>query len=171
MRDDFSNGGLDALIDEAARALTATAPPASLRERVAASLRPRRAARVPAWRLLAATAAIVIAAGVVVLWGPQGERDDEAPLTRASGSAADVRLPVTAPPADGGVAVAPSPAPRPAGREAAPAPNSDAAPIVVEPLVLSPISEPDVRALALDSLPAPMPLALEPIVIEPLTLE
>ena len=169
MHADTRPDDLDALIDDAARQMTAGTPPARFHERVAGALGPRRRFELHGWQLAAAASLVVLAAAgalhQIAPWG-EAERPFDAPVTRA----ADIPIPA-APPAASTAAPITEPSGRqPALRAAGLAPA--AAPIVVEPLALSPLFEPaEAAVIAVDSLPAPMPLALEPLAIEPLTLE
>lgn len=168
MHADTPRDDLDAIIDDAARTMTSAPLPPSLRESVGAALSPRRRFQLQWWQLAAASSLIVLAiAGALRQEAPWGVEE----LPSGAYAAREGDIPMTAAPAPATAApIADAPAPRLAVRAARLAPAAE--PIVVEPIALPLLMEPaEAAMIAVDSLSAPMPLALEALAIEPLTLE
>ena len=168
---------LDALIDAAARELTAGEPSPALREQVRERIaRPGAWWQLPAWQpAVAAAAATVVAA--LVFW-PGNEVIAPSPVSAPAPLVADLpRAPRGAPPPEPVVS-------RPARREPPlaramalpPAATPDVVPMGIgddmEPLLLTPL---DIAPLAMTAVATdpnvPMPLRIEGLSINPLTLE
>ena len=156
---------LDALIDDAARAMTAGSPPASLRDAVRRRIdRPARTWwRVPMWQAGMAAASIVLV-GVIVgrtLSGPFGEPDTARPFEAREATVAPLAMPA---------ADTPPPQTQVVGRFAREArPLVPAQPIVVQPIALEPLA--DVHPVELELMEVPMPLRAEWVEIERLVFE
>ena len=167
---------LDALIDDAARALTAGEPSPALRARVSAFARAAADRRVERNRFgtavwpsaLGAAAALVIAA--LMLWPEPAVVTPAPPVTIAEVPAAQpaARAPVE----DVPPAVAPAAAMRATW---VPAPDSESVPLLVVPPIVTPAAEFEVaaefeNATGFEPIVAP-PLVVAAMEIRPLSLE
>ena len=151
---------LDALIDETARGMTTATPPASLRAEVRRRIE-RPARTLWNWQTgLAATSIVLVAFVAGRAWlTMSGEPEPPRPVVAAV--APVVEAPVASPPE-------PTPA---ITRRVARAPEVllvPPMPIEIEPLVVQSV---DPMVLAVETIAAPTPLNIKPIVVEPLSLQ
>jgi len=177
MQGDDPRAELDALIDETARELTSGAPDPALRVRVAERIanRSRTWWRVPVWRPV--LAAVVIAVVAVLLWpGPRRV----APLEERPVASVE-RAPVPGTTAPGGVTASP-PEREPETARVTDGPRVESPravepdvlaeagfePLVPEPLIVQPI---DATLVAVDAIQVPMPLWIERLSIEPISIQ
>jgi hypothetical protein len=170
------SAGIDAAIDDAARAMTDAAPSDALRANVVRRIAVP-ASRTPAWRPLAAAAAAfaIVAASVVWQWAvrpgvsevprrsaaidPVPEPSTQAGAPRA-GAAAPVIPPETAPVAE---------ASRSRGRIARQSPGPAGVPdaVDIDPLAIAPVSPEEIEVTAVTALPG---IDIAPIAIRPLAI-
>ena len=150
----FRQTALDELIDSTARAMTDSAPPPALRERVRERLTPsRRWWHVPAWQPALVAAALLIVVVGRALLGPPGEPDKVRPTEDVVRQAVS-GLPGGSDPSTSsgspratsrGDTVRPTPAPPPLGE--------------IEPLVVETLDAP--QSVAVDLIQTPMPLTID----------
>ena len=166
MRDKASDH-FDALIDDTARAMTAGTPPASLRSAIRERIDRSTHSRF-VWQMGLAAASVALAA----LFAGRALLDTPAPPARL-GSAF---VAATVPPAPRIAVLAPrlpdtAPAPMAIDRPVAgePRPLPPALPIVVQPIVLEPLSA--APPVEIEVMEVPMPLRAESVEIERLVFE
>lgn len=166
----------DALIDETARSLMRSEPPAALRARVRSSIASGHRGRPWAWQPVLAGAAVVVIA-TVAMWRPPFTSEPVAPRSAPQRVARAPVAPLTEPPPpasrDAGlqrsvetvarrVPVAPRQAPSVVSRE----PVSPAAELLppIEPIAFEPVESSAMAAI--ERMPAPMPVEIEQLRIE-----
>jgi hypothetical protein len=171
MHDDGSRDHVDALIDDTARSMTAAPPPVSLREAVRDRIERRRSAwNVPLWQagLVAASLVAIVVTARIVLDAPKRPASVPA-IGESAATSPPAPVPVTEP------AVTRADNPQPARRArrqtvvAAATLLPPQPPIVVEPIAVELLE--DEPPVELEFMEAPMPLIVEQLIVEPLTLE
>ena len=171
---------LDGLIDSTARELTLGSPSAALRESVRARLSARRAWwQVPIWQPALGAAALAVLAVALMVPDRQVPAVPAAPETRASAPGVDEPPPMVArglpASADGSgeAGRSASPRPQPSGSEPqAAASNQVTVPEdplpPIEPLEIEPVP---IERAVIEEIAAPMPLSIDRLQIERLSLE
>lgn len=155
---------MDEAIDDTARAMTAGAPGATLRERIAQRIGgPRPSAWRTAWPIGAAAVATLLAA--LLLWPSPPHPGTPASTTAAENDPVAARP--TSPPVVENQSVARTVPRSRGGPHPADASTNADAPPVIESLVIEPI---ETDRLAFDALPEPTPLIVERLNIAPLPI-
>jgi hypothetical protein len=161
---------LDALIDDAAQAMTAAAPAASLARGVRVRIGAVGTRRLPPWMPALAVAVVLFLAVVTVVRSPLVQSRDELAVPRPQ-TGTDLVLTVPPPqtdaPATRRVEAGPVARATPE-RTQRPTPVATASiePLDVMPLEIQPLADP--RQIALDASSQVMPIEIEPLRIDPL---